>query len=105
MAYKRLCKPPSGKKCNYCDALCLVDEVPDLLLPVGGGPGRGLDHGGGLHVGQLLQAPLTRHNPAHLKVKQSKMAEPDKVGTGTVRYRVIRYGTYLLRYRYYFTVP
>ena len=43
-----------------------VDEVPDLLLPVWSGPGGGLDHGGGLHVSQLLQTTLTRHNTAHL---------------------------------------
>ncbi len=46
---------------------CLLDEIPDLLLPVRGGPGRRLDHGGGLHVSQLFQAPLTRHYPAHLQ--------------------------------------
>jgi hypothetical protein len=59
---------------------CLVDEIPDLLLPVRGGPSRRLDHRGGLHVSQLLQAPLPRHNPAHLAY-QEHCQNPDWIQT------------------------
>ena len=45
----------------------LAHKVVDLSLPVRGGPGRRLDHGGGLHVGQLLDAALALHNVAHLQ--------------------------------------
>ena len=36
----------------------LPDEVVDLPLPVRSAPGGGLDHGGRLHVSQLLDAAL-----------------------------------------------
>ena len=45
----------------------LSDEVVDLSFAVGGGPCSGLDHGGRLHVGQLLDAPLTLDDVADLQ--------------------------------------
>ena len=45
----------------------LPDEVVDLPLPVRGAPGGGLDHGGGLHVRQLLDAALSLDYVADLQ--------------------------------------
>ena len=45
----------------------LAHQVVDLALAVWGGPGRGLDHGAGLHVRQLLDAPLPLHDVADLQ--------------------------------------
>ena len=47
--------------------ICLPDQIVDLPLPVGGGPGRGLDHGRRLHVRQLLDTSLTLHYVADLQ--------------------------------------
>ena len=49
--------------------ICLPDQIVDLPLPVGGGPGRGLDHGRRLHVRQLLDTSLTLHYVADLQGK------------------------------------
>jgi hypothetical protein len=45
----------------------LAHEVVDLALPVRGGAGRRLDHRGGLHVRELLDAALALHDVAHLQ--------------------------------------
>ena len=47
--------------------ICLPDQIVDLPLPVGGGPGRGLDHGRRLHVRQLLDTSLALNYVADLQ--------------------------------------
>lgn len=42
-------------------------QFADFVLAVRSRAGRGPDHGGGLIVGQLLDAALSRHNVAHLQ--------------------------------------
>ena len=46
--------------------VCAI-HLPDFPLPVGGGSCGGLDHGRGLHVGQLLETALAGHYTAHLE--------------------------------------
>lgn len=49
-------------------------QFADFVLAVWSRAGRGPDHGGGLVVGQLLDAPLSRHDVAHLQTTTTIIA-------------------------------